>query len=127
MRIRPARKDDVLRALADQRRRRVLAYLREHGDATRDELVDVLTGWLATDRASGEADSEDHTRTALSLSHVALPKLDDVGLVTVDEETDTVALADMSPWVETCLDVVLDADWGDDGEVVRPPTESEDV
>ena len=123
----PPRTDEVLGALASQRRRRVLAYLREHGDATREELADVLTGWLATDRASGRADAEDHARIAISLSHVALPKLDDAGLVAVEEETDTVALEATAPWVETCLDAVLDADTGTDDRVVRPWSESEDA
>lgn len=121
------RKDEVLRALAGQRRRRVLAYLREHGDATREELADVLTGWLATDRASGQADAEDHARIAISLSHVALPKLDDAGLVAVDEETDTVVLEEAAPWVETCLDAALDADRGVGDRAVRPGSESEDA
>lgn len=121
------RKDEVLRALAGQRRRRVLAYLRAHGDATRAELADVLTGWLATDRASGRADSEDHARIAISLSHVALPKLADAGLVAVDEETDTVVLEETTPWAETCLDAVLDVDRGTDEGVVRPWSESEDA
>lgn len=109
--------DTIFDLLADSTRRRLLYYLREHGTATRSELVDVVTGWAATDcttdvdgRDSGLVTADDWTRNRVTLHHTHLPKLVDSGLVTDDDETAVVRLGEVPPWVEQCLDTAFEAD-----------------
>lgn len=77
----------ILSVLANQRRRRLLAYLHDKdGDvASFAELTDYLV--------VGEADSVDDLDTdgvAISLHHTDLPKLADVGLIEYDTRSQTV-------------------------------------
>lgn len=100
--------DDIVRALADRRRRRILRYLRDHDEVSESELADVLTGWLAADRESGRADPDDRERIRTALTHVHLPHLVDAGLVETDDET--VRLADATARTDACVDGVLGAE-----------------
>lgn len=88
-------RDEVLRALARSTRRRVLRYLDEAGG---DVDVTELAGHLADEQSVRE-------RTAASLHHVHLPKLDDCGLVEYDPESCRVATT-VPPWVEQYLELV---------------------
>ncbi|MFD1587016.1 transcriptional regulator [Halorientalis brevis] len=105
-----AQLDALFETIATRERRRLLYYLREHGSATKDELVDVLTGWAATDRAEQVTTRADWTRTKTRLHHVHLPKLQDNALVEYDPQTDVVRLTDLQPWAERCLDAALESE-----------------
>lgn len=77
--------DAVLCAIADERRRRIVGYLVEHGDepVTIDELVDAAT---AADSA-GPPDPPSRATiewTVTRLHHTHLPKLDRAGVVEYD-------------------------------------------
>ncbi|RXK48413.1 DUF7344 domain-containing protein [Halorientalis pallida] len=102
----PRAVDGRLEALSNHSRRFVLYYLREHGDATEQELTDVLTGWLATD-AGPDVDPATHDRMHIALQHVHLPKLLECGLVEYDPDTGVVALGDYPEWVNDSLDVTF--------------------
>lgn len=105
----PERLDALFRALASTDRRRVLYYLREQGEATRDELADVLAGWRATNGA-GVAGPGERRKIAVSLAHVHLPMLREAGVVTVDPGTDVVSLVPLSSPVEGCLEAATAAE-----------------
>jgi hypothetical protein len=98
--------DGHLEALSNHTRRFVLYYVREHGDATRTELTDVVAGWLAT-TAGDAADCTMREQKRIALRHVHLPKLLECGLVEYEPETGVVAAADYPEWVDDCLDVTF--------------------
>ncbi|SEN22078.1 hypothetical protein SAMN05216388_100287 [Halorientalis persicus] len=102
----PQAVDGRLEALSNHTRRFVLYYLREHGDATQNELTDVVTGWLAT-TAGTDADPGAHDERRIALQHVHLPKLRECALVEHDPDTGVVALGDYPAWVDDCLDVTF--------------------
>ncbi|WP_335999777.1 DUF7344 domain-containing protein [Halorientalis halophila] len=99
----PEAVDARFRAIADHRRRFLLYYLREHGDATRRELADVLTGWLAAVTGS-DADARGRERIHIALQHVHLPKLEAEGFVSYDADTGVVSVEAVPAWVDRCLD-----------------------
>ncbi|SEN71880.1 hypothetical protein SAMN05216388_1004272 [Halorientalis persicus] len=70
-------RDELFRALAHARRRRVLAYLRSEGRAV---PVEHVATYVATTETAGDDDAA-YTEVETSLYHVHLPKLIDVGLV----------------------------------------------
>lgn len=106
---RRTRIDAVLRALANTHRRRILYYLREHDEASERELVDVLTGWLATDRPTGRTGPEDRERIAIALEHVHLPMLGNAGLLRTDGHVVTVE--NLPAWTDACLEAISEAEW----------------
>ncbi|RXK46455.1 DUF7344 domain-containing protein [Halorientalis pallida] len=73
-----ATRDELFRALAHARRRRVLAYLRSEQRAA---AVEHVATYVATAETTGNDDAP-YTEVETSLYHVHLPKLIDVGLVT---------------------------------------------
>lgn len=92
--------DDVLQAVSEERRRRVLRHLAENGDAPVPvgELVAVVSG--------GESGHPRDT-TEVTLHHTTLPKLDDLGLVEYDPGSGTVR-ADFDGDVEALLSFVAE-------------------
>ncbi|WP_136715884.1 DUF7344 domain-containing protein [Halorientalis salina] len=102
--------DTLMETLAKRERRRLLYYLREHDTATQQELVDVLTGWAATDRDRGTVTKDDWVRMQTALHHVHLPRLEHANLVEYDPSIDVVRLLDLPPWVERCLDAAFEGD-----------------
>ncbi len=76
----------VFDVLISPQRRTVLYVLCERSKIDMDELMDEIIASETTD----EADCRE--RLAVALSHVHLPKLEQVGLITHDREADTVEL-----------------------------------
>lgn len=83
--------DDLFDALSNERRRFVLACLRKH--ATPMALADVSEKLARRehDGDEGQIPSEVIRSTYLSLHHVHVPKLADVGLLHYNRERNTVA------------------------------------
>jgi len=83
--------DEFYRSLADQQRRRTLAYLTEQGGSTVAELADVLCGW------DGETmvGPEKHERVRVELEHHHLPVLDDAGLLAYVRQQGEVELCEL--------------------------------
>ncbi|MFB6179496.1 MAG: ArsR family transcriptional regulator [Halorientalis sp.] len=102
--------DQLFEVLSNRERRRILYYLREHGTATRRELVDVLAGWAATDREHAATTPDDWSQLATAVHHVHLPKLVDTELVAFDPETGIVRLGTLSPWIDRCLDAAFQSE-----------------
>lgn len=91
--------DALFRALANPMRRRVLGYLLEREDATFEELVDILLGWVASEGAVVGPD--ERRRLEIELDHHHLPLLADSGLVAYDRE-------EMEVRLETLPDAVAE-------------------
>lgn len=79
----------VFRALATQRRRYVLYYLRDHERAETDDLATQLAAW-ERDVPVAEVSTEEANRVRTSLVHSHLPKLDDYGFVDYDPRSESV-------------------------------------
>jgi len=76
--------DDLFKALASGKRRRLLAALPAESSMALDELTDILVGWQST--ADGPADRDEWAKVKIELVHAHLPLLADAGLVTYDDE-----------------------------------------
>lgn len=83
--------DDLYRALASTRRRRLLYHLLDEDRGTVDELAAVLSGWRATETGR-MVSRDDYGDIVIGLLHVDLPVLADAGLVSVDHEEGVVSL-----------------------------------
>ena len=76
--------DDLFKALANSKRRRVLAALPDGSEMSVDELTDILVGWQST--ADGPANPDEWAKVKIELVHAHLPLLADAGLVTYEDE-----------------------------------------
>lgn len=86
--------DELLRLLADETNRAVVTLLLEtDGEVTVTEIANYLASQGAAPVSlTGE---DDVTRTALSLHHATLPRLDEAGLVDYDSEQSVVTSEQM--------------------------------
>jgi len=90
--------DELFEVLADEHRRRVLAYLADTDDgvAAFSELIEHVA-------ADSTGESTDKERVAVSLHHSHLPKLADASLVEYDPRSEVVRYRGgpaVSDWVE---------------------------
>jgi DNA-binding transcriptional ArsR family regulator len=92
--------EETMDALADDRRRELLAYLLERDD---DEKVEVAA---LVDHLSDGGEDVDHERIHTRLRHVDLPRLADAGIVSYERSAETVRLADDASLIEDALDAV---------------------
>lgn len=86
--------DDVIRALADSRRRNVLEVLEEAGEPL--ALADLAIELVQKESSADDPDLvQEMARDArIRLHHVHLPKLEDVGLLTYDPDEKLVILSE---------------------------------
>jgi hypothetical protein len=91
--------DTAMDLLADRRRRYVLYYLREEGEADLDELADAVTRW------EGQKTPEHRRRIVTELHHKHLPKLTENGVVEFD---DKVRFVHVDSPLETYLDLAAE-------------------
>lgn len=82
----PAPTDDHYRCIASERRRHVLAYLRE-SDRETESLDDLVEHVVSRESDSPPPDRE---RVAIDLYHCHLPVLADADVVDFDSRTETV-------------------------------------
>ena len=94
--------DRLYRALASRRRRRLLYLLIEEGKCEIEEAATVLTGWDATE-SSAMKTADDRERIAITLKHVHLPLLADVGLIAYSSESDTIEIESLDSVVEDLI------------------------
>jgi len=88
--------DELIRALADGRRRALLRHLADEDHLGLDELTRRVAG--------GTAAGADPETVAVTLSHKHLPALVAVGLVDFDRDGEMVAITDRGVAVVSSLD-----------------------
>lgn len=91
--------DEVLLALADERRRLVVEYFREAADRT--VSCDELAAYVHANRTGSHRGDAVETR----LHHVDLPKLADAGLIKYDGRNNTVRYQPLRS-VEAIVDAI---------------------
>ncbi|WP_254534502.1 DUF7344 domain-containing protein [Halomarina litorea] len=97
---------ELLDALSDPRRRRVVYALADSEDRLSvDDLAQIVA-----DNETGRADPARVDRIHLTLVHNHLRRLADAGFLQYDEERETVAATSTSPEVETLVDAVRTLD-----------------
>jgi hypothetical protein len=102
--------DVVFEVLKNQRRRRVLRYLRDDDDVVSlGELAEHIAA-LENDKTVAELSSKERKRVYVGLYQCHLPKMDDMGIVTYNQNRGLVELTDSAEQVETYLDVAADAE-----------------
>jgi DNA-binding transcriptional ArsR family regulator len=90
----PAASGDLHRALAAPERRQLLAHLCDNPEISLDEATTVLVGWRATEEGTVRPEEREQIQNALH--HVHVPLLSERGLITYDEESETIALSSLS-------------------------------
>lgn len=96
----------VFGALAHPRRRYVLYYLRDHGQAQTDDLARQIAAW-ERDVPRDEVPEDVAEQVSLELLHSHLPKLEDQGLVEYDPRTETVNYAYPPSLLDEALDLAV--------------------
>ncbi|QIO24767.1 hypothetical protein [Haloarcula sp. JP-L23] len=89
-------RDDVFHILQSQRRRRVLAYIREYGDDGYARMSDVAEhiAALEHDTTVDGLRSQQRQRVYIALYQSHLPKMDEVGVVEYDQDRGHVQTTD---------------------------------
>lgn len=79
--------DDIFHLLQNERRRRVLAYLREHDDGDGVDMREVVDAIAAEehDTTVQALRSKERQRVHIALYQSHLPKLDDAGVIDYDQ------------------------------------------
>lgn len=99
--------DRTFRALADSRRRRVLAHLVDHRELALADLADE-TAATEAERPLHEVDPEAVATAYFSLYHHHVPELEAAGLVEYSQSRDTVAITDRGERVQSLVCRVTD-------------------
>ena len=92
-------------ALADDRRRRILIYLQQN---ERTYLQDIAK--FLADQEEIELHSEEFRRIQIDLIHLHLPKLADHGLLSFNNQTNSVSQEPLPIAVEQILSLAADLD-----------------
>lgn len=87
--------DAVIEALAHHRRRVAIACLLDHNAMSLPDLAELVADAVGA-RPAHEQSAREICDLYLSLYHTHVPKLEDAGLLTYDQESDSVQLADRS-------------------------------
>lgn len=97
-------KDVIFEILKNQRRRRVVQYLREHGDTELGDLAESIAA-EENETTVAQLSSEERKRVYIGLYQTHLPKMDDAGVVAYDQSRGTVstgsAIDQLYPYLET--------------------------
>lgn len=98
--------DEVFHLLQNERRRRVLAYLREHDDGEGVDMRDVVDAIAAEehDTTVQALRSKERQRVYIALYQSHLPKLDDANVIEYDQRRGWVSRTETTPDVERYLE-----------------------
>lgn len=99
----------IFGALAHQRRRCVLYYLRDNEQASIDDLASHLTA-LEQDTPRNEMTPEAIKQVKTTLIQIHLPKLDDYGLIDYDRRSETVCYTYPPGLLNDALDIAMTID-----------------
>jgi len=102
--------DVVFEVLKNQRRRHVLRYLREEeGVVSLGDLAEYIAA-KENDKTVAELSSKERKRVYVGLYQCHLPKMDDMGIVSYNQNRGLVELTDSAEQVETYLDATSDTE-----------------
>ncbi|MFC6725706.1 hypothetical protein ACFQE1_15285, partial [Halobium palmae] len=98
-------KDDLFHVLQNQRRRRVLNYLRTaEGSVDMRDLAEQVAAW-ENEKEATAITSEERQRAYIALYQSHLPKLDGMGVVEYDQDRGTVERTALADEFDPYLDV----------------------
>ena len=92
----------VFGALAHQRRRYILYYLRDHEQTDIDDLARHIVGW-EQDSPIAEVSATDVEQVKPDLVHSHLPKLAEYGLIEYDPRSDTICYTIQPEFLEEAI------------------------
>lgn len=98
-------KDELFHLLQNQRRRRVLLYLQDtSGDVSMRDIAEQVAAW-ENDTTIEALGSNERQRVYIALYQSHLPKLDDAGVLTYDQQRGIVSRTQLANQLETYLNV----------------------
>jgi len=100
--------DQFYQALAERRRRRILAHMLACDRCTVEELVDVLCGWEAATSRTVDASAVEQLH--IELGHRHLPQLEEAGLLRYDRDAGEVIAESLSAPVEQLVRRSIEAE-----------------
>ncbi|WP_293028171.1 hypothetical protein [Natronococcus sp.] len=103
------RNSEILTALSNIQRRRILHYLLEVDSASRDEVVHHLIAWNR-DSPPDEVSDKAVERLKVELHHNHLPQLEDSQLIEYDRRSEELLVRDLPELAEQCLEHCKTAD-----------------
>ena len=96
----------VFHLLRNQRRRYALHYLkREQAPVEMGDLVDQVAAW-ENGTTPDAVDDDERQRVYVSLFQSHLPRMEERGIVRIDEESRTISLTDAAAGIDVYVDVV---------------------
>lgn len=108
--------DEVFHILQNERRRRILMYLREHDEGDGVDMRDIVE-WVAAQEHNTTVNalrSKERQRVYIALYQSHLPKLDDYNLVEYDQRRGWVTLTDAAqvvfPYLMEASEVLEESD-----------------
>lgn len=101
--------DEVLGALSNTQRRRIISYLQDEGPASKSEICHQLVAWEYDSEAS-EIPDQVVERVKMNLHHKHLPELKNTGLIEYDRRSKMVLVRDLPELAELCLEHCESAD-----------------
>lgn len=108
----PLSKDELFHLLQNQRRRRVLLYLQEAGtEATMRAIAEQVAAW-ENDTTVTALDSDERQRVYIALYQSHLPKLDDAGVLTYDQNRGIVSRTELADQLDAYLNIDPETDAG---------------
>lgn len=87
-------KDELFQILSNSRRRYIIYYLSEGGNELSLKSLATKIAAVESDVSESDITSDERQRVYISLYQTHLPKLEEAGIVTYDEDERTVALTD---------------------------------
>ena len=86
-------KDTIFTLLQNSRRRRVLRYLEEHGEASLSELARYIAS-QENESHPDEVGNDMRRKVYISLYQTHIPRMADIGVIDYDREEKTIRLRD---------------------------------
>ncbi|MDY7082786.1 MAG: hypothetical protein SXQ77_10365 [Halobacteria archaeon] len=92
--------------MSNQRRRYAFHYLKNHGESVRiGELAEGIAAW-ENDKDVGAITSDERKRVYISLIHLHLPKMADIGLIDFDKSRGRIEPRDEMAKLDVYLEIV---------------------
>jgi DNA-binding transcriptional ArsR family regulator len=101
--------DEILNALGDAKRRRIISLLQKNGPVSQREVAHQLVAWEYDSTPEAVPDKAVE-KVEIALHHNHLPKLEDAKLIEYDRRSKTLLVRDLPELAELCIDHCESAD-----------------